>query len=697
MAITYQNDWTSDPEGTTLTSLGFSTFGAFLADTNGLKVNATSQLLNSSSNGCYAYMNAGASSYYVEVVMAVNQPGVSTRENGVAIRGIDASNFIFTRFVGSTTRVSYRSGGGSLVDIVGYDNSGFVIGDVLRAEVEGDALRILRNGSPLGADLDITGIVSGNMAGLIARDIEDPLFGALEIGTLSSDTILIDSDNDGIIIPTIGNDNPYTLSGTYMGVTVPTAIEYRAVETEGGAIIRDWTLLDAAPALGAFTGDILMDTSFYFRFEVRYSNDVAIVGVGNKLAFGLDGEMAGQSNTVSLENSGAIGSPNPQTAIFDGVNSWSVPTNQYVLDALNAISIANSCAVGVFFTAVNSASISSMLSGGANYQPRVDGLTNIGGKLSFLFWGHGEHATGSSVDWNAYQTDLGLIQTDLLTRSSQASNTLPMFIVQLGRNDGGGGSDTGWQTVRAAQTLFVDAGSDAYISHQTIDLPMGDNLHRNASGHIQEMLRFADSFNAVSLGSGDTGRGVIPTGATVSGSDVEIAHDFNGSSLITLPANSKDGYEVSDDDFLSLLTIDSIATSTNKITLTTSAPITGEVKIRSQQGQDPQESKMPVGDVTYNGQAVMVEPIVTELQSAPVIPSIINLTATGLPDGTYSAELWDDSTDPMTRIKVENITFTSEQGASTLTGLVAVGTAIYTRIDTPIPLITGVTCTGVTE
>lgn len=74
--------------------------------------------------------------------------------------------------------------------------------------------------------------------------------------------------------------------------------------------------------------------------------------------------------------------------------------------------------------------------------------------------------------------------------------------------------------------------------------------------------------------------------------------------------------------------------------------------------------------------------------------STINLTATGLPDGTYSVEYYE-STSPLTYVKTENVTFASDLASATIP--LAIGTAIYTRIDTPTPLVTGVTCIGVTE
>lgn len=73
--------------------------------------------------------------------------------------------------------------------------------------------------------------------------------------------------------------------------------------------------------------------------------------------------------------------------------------------------------------------------------------------------------------------------------------------------------------------------------------------------------------------------------------------------------------------------------------------------------------------------------------------STLNLTATGYPDGTYSAEYYE-ATSPLTHVKTENVTFAS--GAAVATIPLAAGNTIYTRIDGSTPPSTGVTCYGVT-
>ena len=697
MSITIQEDWSSYAAGTEVQNIsGWTGSGTFPADAAGQKVNATSQLENTSSNGCLVFYDAGSPSHYCEVNTVAISSGSYFESYGPAVRCIDQENFIATRQKADQLQIVTRSGG-TTYNVLQNIAGSFLTTDTIKLELDGNTLKVYQNAVQIGVDEDVTGIHSGNNAGLWAHKAANPTFGDLEIGTLSSDTIAIDPYEERKVFPVFGTTRSHTISGTFAGATTPTAIEYRVEEFVGGATVIDWAILDASPSANAYTGVVNMPKGNFYKILTRFSNSVGTVASTNRIGFGILAEFGGQSNTAALFGTGNSTTPNDNTAIFDGSSTWDIPNLQIVTEALNAIAVSNSCVVGCYSTAVGSTKITQHLTGGSNYAARQAALTAAGGELNLLWWGQGEGDTGSGTDYNAYQANLSALYQDILTRTGQDTSTLSMTIVQLGRNEGQSGNDVGWQAVRAAQTNYASLTANVSISHQTMDLPMSDTLHRNDSGSIQECLRFADTFNAVYQGSGDTGQGVIPTSAVVSGADVEITHNLNGSSLITLPVNAKDQYEVSDDDFSTLLTINSIATDTNKITLTTSAPITGEVKIRSQQGQDPDHTKMPTGDKLYNGQAVMVESIVTELESAAVIPVIINLTATGYPDGTYSAEFWNDSTNPMTRIKVENVTFSSGASSSVMTGLVDVGVTVYTRIDGASPPETGVTCYGVTE
>ena len=703
MAVTLTENWSSYAENTEVQNItGWSTAGTFPLDRAGAKVNASSQIKSTTSNGCLAYYASGSNSHYSEIeIDAAPSSGVVTA--GPAVRCVDHQNFIGLRIFGlNNIEIFHRSGSNTYTRLA-LPSHTHTAGDTYKLEVDGDTLKAYANDSQMGGDIDVTDIQSGGNAGFWIAGTRDPALGDIEIGTIATDTITITGSANRTIIPVFGSTHTHTVSGTYAGVTTPTAIDRRVEEYVSGTVVSDWAELDGSPSNGTYSGTISVPRGKYYKILTRFRNNTDIAAETERIGFGILIEAGGQSNTVSLFASGGDATPSDDTAIFNGSDTWAVPTTQQIAHLLNEISQENNCVVGIYHTAVGSTSIAAHISGGSNYAARQAALTAAGGKLNAFWWGQGEGDTGSAANYNAYETRLGTLYQDMLTRTSQTSATLPMFIVQLGRNEGQTGGNTGWQTVRAAQTNYANDTANVYISHQTMDLPMSDALHRNASGQKQEVLRAADSFNALLASTSNSGRGPIPASVTVSGTSVIINHDLNGSTTLTLPSNSKDGYEVSDDNFATTLTISSIAVSGSQITLTMSTAPSANIKVRSQQGQDPDHAKMPTGSLTYNSQAVMVEPIVTEMLSSTVADagsytltgtaistqiitpadsgsyalagaSVSTLLATPIDSGSYALT----GTDVVFSIVTGPEVIEAEAGSYALTG-----TAISTQIITP--------------
>lgn len=673
MTVILQEDFSSYADGTEVQNItGWTTSGYFNANLKGAKVNASSQIKSDTSDGTLAFYDSTANSCSVKISIEAG-PSAGVISAGPAVRCIDHLNFIGLRPYGlSNIEIYWRNNSASFTRLA-IPSYSHVAGDVYELTVEDDVLKAFVNGVQLGSDIDVTGIHSGSKVGFYIKGSSlDPAIDNVEINTLVSDTITIDSSPARKVFPVFGATRNHTISGAYAGVTTPTSIEYRIEEFVGGATVQDWTTLDASPTGGTYSGVVAVPKGPYYKIRTRYSNATTVLAETSRIGFGILAEYAGQSNTEALFGISGTATPLDDTCIFDGSSSWAIPSTQHVAHTLNELATANGCVVAAYNTSVSASSISQHLSGGDYYAARTAALTAAGGELSLMYWGQGEGDTGGG---GTYQADLAALYQDILTRTSQDTTTLPMFIVQLGRNDGGTGNDAGWQTVRAAQTNYSDLTANVYISHQTMDLPMADALHRNSSGYTMEALRAADTINNVLLDSGDSGLGPIPTSATINGADVEILYNLNGSAGITLPANAKDGYEVSEDDFTSLLTINSIATLGNKLTLTLASSPTGEVKVRSQQGQDPDDTKMPYGDLQYNGQGVMVTPIVTELETATAL-STLNINILGIPDGTFMTVL--DDSDGL-RIQRQNEAYVN--GSISVILPIPVGTTVKGYVD----------------
>lgn len=663
MTSVLTEDWSGYAENTQVQTItDWGVYGSFASIQAAPRVNASSQIKVDADVGGVCYYSAGSPSHYMEAVVAVQfsgafidlgpAVGVSARLNWFSVQARSAT----------TTVITYRNGGGTQL-LTSYTSTPVVIGDLVRLELNDDneTIELFINGVSAGTPVSITGLYTPtNFVGFIAFSINDPLIGAIELGTLSSDTVTVDGFYDGEIKSIQGATETIPISGTYTSATTPTTIEVSVVDNVTKATVLVWALLDASPSAGTYSGTIDLPKGPYYQVLTRFSNATTIQGSSGRLGVGYILEASGQSNTVELF-SGTSYTLDPNSAVYDGITGkFSSAATGVIALALNDIATDNGCVVGIFNTSVSATTISQYLPpSGTYYADRVAKLTAVGGKLNGFYWGQGESNIGTPQA--TYEANLATLYTDLLTRSGQTSATLPMSIVQLGRNAGGTGSEAGWQAVRNAQTAFANATTDAHISHQTMDLPMGDGLHRWSAGAPQEALRFADSFGFAYGTLANSGRGPIPTSAGISGSSVVVTHNLNGSTALTIPATANTQYELSNDDFVTPVQPTSVSAGTaDQIILNFASLPTGTLKLRSHQGQDFDVSTFPTGDLTYDTQGVMVEPITIELSVSGAVgntppvanagadqidiaasaPVTLNGTASSDADGTIASYAW---------------------------------------------------------
>lgn len=680
MASVFQTDFSEYPDGTLLKDVsGWTVFGSFPANISAARITG-GELVIDSSDGTVMGYNSGSTSHYSEVRMKHQFSGTIIT-GGPAVRVDARLNWIsISLFSSTTTQIVYRNGGGDQI-LQSYPNTPIAIDDVVRLEVDGDSntVELFINGVSAGTPVDISSISSNTStnAGMFGRT-SNPFIDDLDLGTTASDLITLTDEPNRKVYATFGSTYNYTISGTYEGVTTPTAIEYRIEEFASGSVVTDWTTLDEAPTGGTFSGSVDIPRGPYYKILVRYANATNIQTSSLRIGFGLVIEFAGQSNTDMTWNNLFADTPLDNVVKFNG-SEYQQPTDRGCIYAgLNAISQSLGCVVAAYETAVGATTIEQHLPGGSNYANREAALTAAGGKINALWWGQGESNVGSTQA--TYETRLDELRTDILSRTGQTSDMLPLFIVQLGRNDGSSGDEAGWQNIRNAQTSYANTTADVYISHQSMDLPMTDGLHRTSQGYVTEVLRFSDSFLAAFNGSGNNGRGPIPTSATYSGNDVTVTHNLNGSTGLTVPALATNLYELTNDDFATISNPTSVSyVAPDKIVLTFASIPAGTVKLRSHQGQDLDETTFPTGDELHNSQAVMVEPITIETTVTEGVPPVtVDITFDiGAPDGTYKTYLMDVDDN---EVFSGNVTYSG--GSATITGLsVASGTFLRGYVD----------------
>ncbi|MBJ2129056.1 hypothetical protein JC525_08915 [Alteromonas sp. IB21] len=679
MASVFQTYFSEYPDGTLLKDVaGWTVYGQFSANVNAARITGA-QLVLDATDGTVMSYNTSSTSMYSEVRMKYQFAGTN-RDGGPAVRTESSLDWVSIRLGGASSVSILSSNNGSRAILATYSVP-VVIGDIVRLEVDGEnnTVELFVNGVSAGSPVDISSVSDNTStnAGMYGKT-SDPFIDDLDLGTTASDLITLANEPSRKVYATFGPTYNYTISGTYEGVTTPTVIEYRVEEFVSGTVVTDWTTLDAAPTGGTFSGAVDIPRGPYYKILVRYSNATNIQSSSLRIGFGLVIELAGQSNTDNIWNSTLTATPIDDVVKFNG-SEYQQPTDRGCIYAgLNAISQSLGCVVAAYETAVGATAIEQHLIGGDNYANRQAALIAAGGKLNGFWWGQGESNTGTTQA--TYETRLSELRADILSRTGQTSDTLPMFIVQLGRNVGGSGSESGWDGVRSAQTKYANETSDVYISHQSMDLPMDDGLHRTSQGYVTEVLRFSDSFLAAFNGAGNSGRGPIPTSATYSGSDVTITHNLNGSTGLTVPALATSLYELTNDDFSTTTNPTSISyVAPDKIVLTFASIPTGTVKLRSHQGQDLDETTFPTGDELHNSQAVMVEPITIETTVTEGVPPVtVDITLDiGAPDGTYKTYLMDVDDN---EVFSGNVAYSG--GSATITGLsVAAGTLLRGYVD----------------
>lgn len=137
-------------------------------------------------------------------------------------------------------------------------------------------------------------------------------------------------------------------------------------------------------------------------------------------------------------------------------------------------------------------------------------------------------------------------------------------------------------------------------------LPVAPDYHLTALGYTELNRRDAQTAAKLMGASTYDGRGPIITSGTRSGAVITMAVNLNGAASIA--GSSVTGFDVSADNFATLLTISSVNVSGGNVVITLAADPATAVKVRSYWGYKPTQSSVITG--TYaDGTTIQAEPI----------------------------------------------------------------------------------------
>lgn len=272
--------------------------------------------------------------------------------------------------------------------------------------------------------------------------------------------------------------------------------------------------------------------------------------------------------------------------------------------------------VGIFIAGSGSKSIVELSTrgSGSNVLDEMEALcqsANAYGYIGAWLWTQGEAEASAAQTFNesAYRTQFDVLLSEL--RGPIAANSsVPVGVCVIGRTSGGHISgatfgDANWSAARAGLTRLADK-SGVYLSNGLFDATLIDSLHYTADSYVENGRRAAMSMAAALGYGGANGRGPLVTGASRAGAVITLAVDLNGAASISGAGLTH--YQVSADNFATLLTVSSAVVSGGNVVLTLSADPGAPVTVRSFYGMDWATPVRAIG--TYaDGKTIPVEPL----------------------------------------------------------------------------------------
>lgn len=505
------------------------------------------------------------------------------------------------------------------------------VGDSVELKVVGQTVHLIIAGSAItpidGVNLDTGGaFVKGTKAGFGTGYNKNTAWDDVYIAAASA---AIQVSATPIFwpgsIPQWGRTVP--LSGTYSG-DVP-GLAYRVVNSSSLVVIKDWALMtDQVIAGGDWSGKAFVPMSSTAahpkcKVQVASTSDIDSYGPTNATAVGLCIGNYGQSNATGRNSSGVATSHEVANAyswspenlsVWQGGTSTTVRRCQIMASKL---AVASGVPAGVLGLGEGATFIHQLNTRGAGVFYLDDNeskavTANAYGYVSSWLWTQGEAEASSGVfNVESYRSNIDTLLAEL--RAGMSGGYSSSFgVCIIGRREDSYAGDAGWSAARKCQFELTDKPG-VYVSTNLNGLPMVDSLHYTADAYVESCRRAGMSMAKAMGYGGFDGRGPIVTGATRSGAVVTLAVDMNGAT--SLSGTGLTNYDVSANDFSTLLAKTSVEVVGASIVITLAADPGATVKVRSFWGMKYGTPVIAIG--TYaDGTTIPVEPLFAPITAA---------------------------------------------------------------------------------
>lgn len=443
-------------------------------------------------------------------------------------------------------------------------------------------------------------------------------------------TLYVDDPKEFYGRDTATNSRSITFTGTYTGTPVSWA--YRLRRRSTGAVVKDWAVYAPTFGSGTFSGAITVATGGPYFIDIGWTgaDSETRVYTPNHFAVGALWICYGQSNAANqtgIGGSGAGYGGNDLVLGFNGYATYIGSTFRRWADELtpksfalqpNMVGLAKSLSdaigipVGVAAYGVASQALANLKPGTANWTAFLAFVTEIGGYYEGVMWDQGEAEALSLIDYSVYaSTDYPALVAGF--QSNGGNTGSKVFNRIIGKSTAATNDATTTlrsSTVRAMLNNLQNS-NDVWTGTHSIGIPLSDSIHFTNAGctkiaYLTGLTIARRAYGALAY----DGRGPLVTGASRVGAVITLAVDLNGTSGISGTALT--GYEVSNDDFSTLLTQSSAVVVADQIVITLSSTPTGTVKVRSFAQPNYTETSLATGTLP-GAVTVAVFPILTPI------------------------------------------------------------------------------------
>jgi len=577
-----------------------------------------------------------------------------------------------------------------------------LVGDICAIHVEPDGAitnKVSSSDDVAGAT-DWSGDDSDYSGNISASVLDNPLAVAMAISvngtpdTPPSDEITVSDIAKALVMDLSTGDVSFALSGAYSGT--PTAIQVQIHYADDDTIVSAWSDYDLSPSSGVWSGSeiTLPETTRGYYAAVRYSNDTAINDTSNTTVCAYKITVFGESFARDMATDGTDVTPATNVFYMDKDSGvLTVPaagSGNTMLANIISSEISDGYGVIVCNSGHGGEALMEINRPGNAYYPTptVD-YTNA---ISAYYQGGEAHAVvlllGINDSYYAIATTESYYAAwgDFFDEfRADTRLDLPIIASYAGRNTTAPDSEKYGNYV-LTQISALNAQSNIYIVGYH-DLPLQDTTHLSADQYGYGVLGVRCA-NAIL----DNVFGITKIWKSPVISQVKIISDTETEFTVL----QGDGSEIATTTGITDVKLSDDSGDTYSVSISSVEKSSANTFIAT-------HSSANVTDYRYDfGSNYSVTGVVLDDNGLPLFPSsglviavtsTLNLIDTGAPDGTYSADIYNNDT--KTLIETRDITFSGGDASETIP--LDIGAEVLVLIEGSNPPVTGIAYIGVTE